>query len=52
MINSVTYNNADNTERTKQLRTAKVEESKIAGYANGRFESLPADVQNQLTSSA
>ena len=52
MINSVTYNNADNTERTKQLRNAKVEESKIAGFANGKFEALPQDVQNKLTSSA
>ena len=52
MINSANYNNADANERTKQLRTAKIEESKIAGYANGRFESLPVDVQNKLTSSA
>jgi len=52
MINSDTYNNADNNERTKQLRTAKVEESKIAAYANGRFESLPSDVQNKLNTSA
>ena len=51
MINSANYNNANADERSRHLRTAKIEESKITGYANGRFESLPVDVQNKLTSS-
>jgi len=52
MTNSVTYNNADTNERTKQLRTAKIEESQIAGHAKARFETLPQDVQNKLNASA
>jgi hypothetical protein len=52
MTNSINYNNADNVERTIQLRNAKVEESQIPVHVKARFETLPQDVQNKLNASA
>jgi hypothetical protein len=44
------YNDANADIRTNLLRTAKVEESQIASLAKSRFETLPKDVQDKLSS--
>jgi hypothetical protein len=42
------YNDANADTRTTLLRTAKVEESRLATLANSKFEALPKDVQDKL----
>jgi hypothetical protein len=49
---TITYNNANAEERTKQLRNAKVEESRIEEWSRTQFENLPQPVQEKLNASA
>jgi hypothetical protein len=51
-MTQITYNNANAEERTKQLRNAKVEESKIHEWSGTQFENLPQPVQEKLNASA
>jgi hypothetical protein len=41
-MTQIIYNNANAEERTKQLRNAKVEESRIQEWSKTQFENLPA----------
>ena len=43
----ITYNNANAEERTKQIRSAKVEESRIQEWSRTQFENLPQPVQER-----
>jgi hypothetical protein len=52
MTQITTYNNANTEERTKQLRNAKVEESRIQEWSRTQFENLPQPVQEKLNASA
>jgi hypothetical protein len=52
MTQLTTYNNANAEERTKQLRSAKVEESRIQEWSRTQFENLPQPVQEKLNASA
>jgi hypothetical protein len=45
------YNDANTDARTALLRAANVEENQIATLAKSRFETLPKDVQEKLSSS-
>ncbi|MFL6494502.1 MAG: hypothetical protein ACJ70N_06835 [Nitrososphaera sp.] len=47
-----TYNNANGEERTKQLRNAYVEESRIQEWSRTQFENLQQPVQEKLNASA
>jgi hypothetical protein len=51
-MTQATYNNANVEERTKQLRNAKVEESRIQEWSRTQFENLPQPVQEKLNTSA
>ena len=51
-MTQITYNNANAEERTKQLRNAKVEESRIQEWSTTQFENLPQPVQEKLNASA
>jgi hypothetical protein len=51
-MTQITYNNANAEERTKQLRNAHVEESKIQQWSGTQFENLPQPVQEKLNASA
>jgi hypothetical protein len=51
-MTQTTYNNANVEERTKQLRTAKVEESQIQELSRTQFEKLPQPIQERLNTSA
>jgi hypothetical protein len=51
-MTQTTYNIANAEERTKQLRTAKVEESGIQEWSRTQFENLPQHVQEKLNASA
>jgi hypothetical protein len=51
-MTQTTYNNANVEERTKQLRTAKVEESQIQELSRTQFENLPQPIQERLNASA
>jgi len=44
------YNDANADARTTLLRAAKIEESQIVTLAKSRFEALPKDVQDKLSS--
>ncbi len=44
------YNDANPDTRTTLLRTAKIEEGQITTLAKSRFEALPKDVQDKLSS--
>ena len=46
-MTQITYNNANAEERTKQLRSAKVEESRIQEWSRTQFENLPQPVQER-----
>jgi hypothetical protein len=52
IMTQITYNNANAEERTKQLRNAKVEESRIQEWSKTQFENLPQPVQEKLNASA
>ena len=51
-MTQTTYNNANAEERAKQLRDAKVEESKIQELSRTQFENLPQPVREKLNASA
>jgi len=51
-MTQITYNNANAEERTKQLRSAKVEEARIQEWSRTQFENLPQPVQEKLNASA
>lgn len=51
-MTQITYNNANAEERTKQLRNAHVEESKVQEWSRTQFENLPQPVQEKLNASA
>ena len=51
-MTQATYNNANAEERTKQLRTAMAEESRIQEWSRTQFENLPQPVQEKLNASA
>ncbi|HEU4447001.1 MAG TPA: hypothetical protein VFR94_20175 [Nitrososphaeraceae archaeon] len=48
----ITYNKANAEERMKQLRSARVEESRIQEWSRTQFENLPQPVQERLNASA
>jgi hypothetical protein len=50
-MTQITYNNANAEERTKQLRGAKVEDSRIQEWSKTQFEDLPQQVQEKLNAS-
>jgi hypothetical protein len=50
-MTQITYNNANAEERTKQLRSVKVEESRIQEWSRTQFENLPQPVQERLKAS-
>jgi hypothetical protein len=52
VMTQITYNNSNAEERTKQLRNAKVEESRIQEWSRTQFENLPQPVQEKLNASA
>jgi hypothetical protein len=52
VMTQITYNNANAEERTKQLRNAQVEESRIQEWSRTQFENLPQLVQEKLNASA
>jgi hypothetical protein len=51
-MTQTTYNNANAEERAKQLRNAKVEESKIQVLSRTESENLPQLVREKLNTSA
>jgi hypothetical protein len=51
-MTQITYNNANAEERTKQLRSVKVEESRIQEWSRTQFENLPQPVQEKLNALA
>jgi hypothetical protein len=51
-MTQTTYNNANVEERTKQLHTAKVEESQIQELSRTQFENLPQPIQERLNAYA
>jgi hypothetical protein len=44
------YNDGTSEVRSTQLRSAKVEEARIAELAKSRFEQLSTDIQSKLNS--
>jgi hypothetical protein len=51
-MTQLTYKNANDEERIKQLLNAKVEESRIQKLSRTQFENLPEPVQEKLNASA
>jgi hypothetical protein len=51
-MTQITYNSANAEERTKQLRNAKVEESRIQEWSKTQFENLPQPVQERLNAAS
>jgi hypothetical protein len=51
-MTQTTYNSANEEDRAKQLRSARLEEAQIQDLSRKQFENLPRPIQEKLNASA